>query len=32
VIIYATYEISKMLSKKKVNRISMNEVLKSRLE
>lgn len=32
VIIYGTYEISKFLSKKKVNRISMNEVLKSRLE
>lgn len=32
VIIYATYEVSKILSKKKVNRISMNEVLKSRLE
>lgn len=32
VIIYITYEISKALSKKKVNRISMNEVLKSRLE
>ena len=32
VIIYITYEISKALSKGKVNRISMNEVLKSRLE
>ena len=32
VIIYATFEVSKALSKKKVNRISMNEVLKSRLE
>jgi len=32
IIIYITYEISKSLSKKKVNRISMNEVLKSRLE
>jgi putative ABC transport system permease protein len=32
VIIYFTYEISKALSKKKVNRISMTEVLKSRLE
>lgn len=32
VIIYITYEISKALSKKKVERISMNEVLKSRLE
>jgi len=32
VIIYATYEVSKALSKKKVNRISMTEVLKSRLE
>lgn len=32
VIIYVTYEVSKALSKKKVNRISMTEVLKSRLE
>jgi len=32
VVIYLTYELSKALSKKKVNRISMNEVLKSRLE
>lgn len=32
VIIYFTYEISKALSKKKINRISMTEVLKSRLE
>jgi putative ABC transport system permease protein len=32
IIIYLTYEISKLLSKKKVNKISMNEVLKSRLE
>jgi putative ABC transport system permease protein len=32
VIIYITYEISKALSKKKVERISMSEVLKSRLE
>ncbi len=32
VVIYLTYEVSKALSKKKVNRISMNEVLKSRLE
>jgi putative ABC transport system permease protein len=31
-IIYITYEISKALSKRKVSRISMNEVLKSRLE
>lgn len=31
-IIYITYEISKALSRKKVNRISMNEILKSRLE
>lgn len=31
-IIYMTYEISKALSKKKVNRISMSEVLKSGLE
>ena len=32
VIIYLTYEISKLFSRRKVNRISMNEVLKSRLE
>lgn len=32
VFIYLDYEISKALSKKKVNKISMNEVLKSRLE
>lgn len=32
VIIYVTYEISKNLSKKKVNKISMNEVLKAGLE
>ena len=32
VIIYVTYEVSKALSKKKVNKISMTEVLKSRLE
>ena len=32
VIIYITYEIWKALSKKKVERISMSEVLKSRLE
>lgn len=31
-IIYLTYEVSKALSKKKINRISMNEILKSRLE
>lgn len=31
-VIYITYEISKSLSKRKVNRISMNAVLKSRLE
>jgi putative ABC transport system permease protein len=31
-IIYTTYEVSKALSKKKINRISMNEILKSRLE
>lgn len=31
-IIYITYQISKTLSKRKVNRISMNEILKSRLE
>jgi putative ABC transport system permease protein len=32
VITYITYEISKALSKKKVERISMSEVLKSKLE
>ena len=32
VIVYLTYELSKALSKKKVNRISMTEALKSRLE
>ncbi len=32
VIIYLTYELSKTLSKKKINKISMSEVLKSRLE
>jgi putative ABC transport system permease protein len=32
VIIYLTYEISKALSKKKVNRISMTEALKSGME
>jgi putative ABC transport system permease protein len=32
VIIYLTYEILKALSKRKINRISMNEILKSRLE
>lgn len=32
VVIYMTYEISKALSKNKVNKISMNEVLKSTLE
>lgn len=32
IIIYVTYEFSKALSKKKINRISMTEVLKSRLE
>lgn len=32
VIVYLTYELSKTLSKKKVNRISMIEILKSRLE
>lgn len=31
-IIYITYEVSKALSKKKINKISMAEVLKSRLE
>ncbi|ROR27290.1 FtsX-like permease family protein [Mobilisporobacter senegalensis] len=31
-IIYLTYEISKAISKRKVNRISMNEVIKSRIE
>jgi putative ABC transport system permease protein len=29
VVIYLTYEISKALSKKKINRISMNEILKT---
>ncbi len=32
IIIYLTFEISKGLSRKKVNQISMNEILKSRLE
>lgn len=32
VIIYLTYELSKLLSRKKVNRISMAEALKSRAE
>ena len=32
VIIYSTYEISKALSKAKINGISMNEILKCRLE
>lgn len=32
VVIYFTYKVSKDLSKRKVNRISMNEILKSRLE
>lgn len=32
VVIYLTYELSKTLSKRKINKISMNEVLKSRLE
>jgi putative ABC transport system permease protein len=32
VIVYLTYEISKALSRKKLNRISMNEILKSRME
>jgi putative ABC transport system permease protein len=32
VIIYFTFVVSKTLNKKKINRISMNEVLKSRLE
>jgi putative ABC transport system permease protein len=31
-VIYLTYAVSKALSKKKINRISMNEILKSRLE
>lgn len=31
-IIQFTYEISKALSKKRVDRISMNEILKSRVE
>lgn len=32
VIIYLTYELSKLLSRKKINRISMAEALKSRME
>ncbi|WP_238881846.1 ABC transporter permease [Clostridium sp. YIM B02551] len=32
IIIYATYEISKTLSKRKLNKIAMDEILKSRLE
>lgn len=32
IIIYLTYEISKLLSRKKINRISMSEALKSRIE
>ena len=32
IVIYLTYTVSKSLSKKKINRISMNEILKSRLE
>lgn len=32
VIIYLTYELSKALSKRKVNKISMSEILKSKLE
>ncbi|MBE6069110.1 MAG: FtsX-like permease family protein [Clostridium lundense] len=31
-VIYLTYELSKALSKRKINKVSMNEVLKSRLE
>lgn len=31
-IIYLTYELSKLLSKRKINRISMTEALKSRIE
>ncbi len=32
IILYISYELSKLLSRRKVNQISMNEVLKSRLE
>jgi putative ABC transport system permease protein len=32
VIIYLTYELSKLLSRRKINRISMAEALKSRME
>jgi len=31
-VIYLTYELSKALSRRKVNRVSMNEILKSRME
>ncbi|OBR95127.1 FtsX-like permease family protein [Clostridium ragsdalei P11] len=32
IIIYLTYELSKLLSRKKINKISMSEALKSRIE
>lgn len=32
IIIYLTFELSKLLSRKKINRISMSEALKSRIE
>jgi putative ABC transport system permease protein len=32
VIIYLTFELSKLLSRRKINRISMAEALKSRME
>jgi putative ABC transport system permease protein len=32
IIIYLTFELSKLLSRKKINRISMSETLKSRME
>ncbi|OAA91069.1 ABC transporter permease [Clostridium ljungdahlii] len=32
IIIYLTYELSKLLSRKKINKISMSEALKSRME
>lgn len=32
VIIYLTYELSKLLSRRKINKISMAEALKSRME
>jgi putative ABC transport system permease protein len=32
IVIYLTYELSKLLSRRKINRISMSEALKSRIE